>query len=53
MKSGVEVELCGATAAVHNWGNDDLLTGIKVNTNAMARISELAQEGFVQITEWD
>lgn len=53
MKNGVEVELCGATAAVHNWGNDDLLAGIKVNTNAMARMSELAQQGFVQITEWD
>jgi intracellular sulfur oxidation DsrE/DsrF family protein len=53
MKNGVEVELCGATATVHNWGNDDLLVGIKVNTNAMARMSELAQAGFVQITEWD
>lgn len=53
MKKGVEVELCGATAAVHNWGNDDLLAGIKVNTNAMARMSQLVQEGFVQITEWD
>ena len=53
MKKGVEVELCGATAAVHNWGNDDLLVGVKVNTNAMARMSELVQEGFVQITEWD
>lgn len=53
MKKGVEVELCGATATVHNWGNDDLLPGVKVNTNAMARISELAQQGFVQITEWD
>ena len=53
MKKGVEVELCGATATVHNWGNDDLLVGVKVNTNAMARMSELAQKGFVQITEWD
>ena len=53
MKNGVEVELCGATATVHNWGNEDLIPGIKVNTNAMARISELAQAGFVQITEWD
>jgi len=53
MKKGVEVELCGATATVHNWGNEDLLAGIKVNTNAMARMSELAQKGFVQITEWD
>jgi intracellular sulfur oxidation DsrE/DsrF family protein len=53
MKRGVEVELCGATAAAHKWGNADLLPGIKVNTNAMARMSQLAQDGFVQITEWD
>jgi len=53
MKRGVEVELCGATAAAHKWGNKDLLPGIKVNTDAMARLSQLVQEGFVQITEWD
>jgi intracellular sulfur oxidation DsrE/DsrF family protein len=53
MKRGVEVELCGATAAAHNWGNEDLLPGIKVNRDAMARMSQLVQEGFVQITEWD
>jgi intracellular sulfur oxidation DsrE/DsrF family protein len=53
MKRGVQVELCGATAAVHHWGNEDLLPSIKVNTNAMARITELVQDGFVQITEWD
>lgn len=52
MKSGVQVELCGATAAAYNWGNADLLPGIKVNTNAMARMSQLMQEGFIQITEW-
>ena len=53
MKRGVEVELCGATATAHKWGNADLLPGIKVNTDAMARMSQLVQEGFVQITEWD
>ena len=53
MKHGVQIELCGATAAVHHWGNADLLPGIKVNTDAMARMSQLAQEGFVEITEWD
>ena len=53
MKRGVEVELCGATATAHQWGNADLLPGIKVNTDAMARMSQLVQEGFVQITEWD
>ena len=53
MKRGVEVELCGATAAAHKWGNGDLLPGIKVNTDAVARMSQLAQEGFVEIAEWD
>jgi intracellular sulfur oxidation DsrE/DsrF family protein len=53
MTRGVEVELCGATATVHKWGNADLLPGITVNTDAMARISQLVREGFVQISEWD
>jgi intracellular sulfur oxidation DsrE/DsrF family protein len=53
MKRGVQIELCGATARAHNWGNADLLTGIKVNMDAMARMSQLVQQGFVQITEWD
>jgi intracellular sulfur oxidation DsrE/DsrF family protein len=53
MKRGVEVELCGATAKAHNWGNEDLLPEINVNTDAMARMSQLVQEGFIQITEWD
>ena len=48
---GVQVELCGATARVHNWGNADLLPGIKVNTDAMARTTQLVQNGFVKITE--
>jgi intracellular sulfur oxidation DsrE/DsrF family protein len=52
MARGVQVELCGATAAVHHWGNGDLLPEIKVNTDAMARMSQLAQEGFVEIAEW-
>ena len=50
-KRGVQVELCGATAKVHNWGNADLLPGIKVNTDAMARTKQLVQQGFVKITE--
>jgi intracellular sulfur oxidation DsrE/DsrF family protein len=53
MNRGVEVELCGATATVHKWNNGDLLPGIKINTDAMARMSQLVQEGFVQIAEWD
>jgi len=51
LKHGVQIELCGATAKVHNWGNDDLLPGITINTDAMARTTQLVQEGFVKISE--
>ncbi|MCK8787735.1 DsrE family protein [Roseomonas sp. NAR14] len=48
---GIQVELCGATARVHHWGNADLLPQIRVNTDAMARATQLVQQGFVKITE--
>jgi intracellular sulfur oxidation DsrE/DsrF family protein len=51
MRRGVQVELCGATAKVHGWGNSDLLPGIRVNTDAMSRTTQLVQDGFVKITE--
>lgn len=51
MRRGVRVELCGATAKAHKWGNADVLRGIKINTDAMARLTQLVQKGFVQITE--
>lgn len=51
MKQGVRVELCGATAKAHKWGNEDLLPDINVNTDAMARTIQLVQEGFIKITE--
>ena len=51
MNRGVQIELCGATARAHKWGNTDLLPGIKVNTDAMARTTQLVQQGFVKITE--
>jgi len=51
MKRGVQIELCGATAKAHGWVNTDLLPGVRVNTDAMARTTQLVQEGFVKITE--
>jgi predicted peroxiredoxin len=51
MKGGVKIELCGATAKVNHWGNADLLSGVKINLDAMARTIQLVQEGFVKITE--
>ena len=51
MDRGVKVELCGATAQVHGWGNADLIPGIKINTDAMARTIQLVEEGFIKISE--
>ena len=51
IKRGAKVELCGATARAHNYGNADLLPDIKINTDAMARTTQLVQEGFVKISE--
>ena len=51
MNSGVKVELCGATAKANGWGTADLLPGVKINTDAMARTIQLVQQGFVKITE--
>lgn len=51
MKRGVQVELCGATAKAHNYGNADLLPGIPINTDAMSRLTQLVQQGFVKISE--
>lgn len=49
---GVQVKLCGATAKAHGWGNADIIPGIKINTDAMARTTQLVQEGFVKISDF-
>ena len=51
MKRGVQIELCGATATANHWGNEDLLPGVKVNTNAMVRVTQLEQQGYTLIYE--
>ena len=51
MNKGVQVELCGATARAYGWGNADLLPGVQVNTDAMVRLAQLGQEGYVLIKE--
>ena len=48
-KQGVQLELCGATAKGNHWGNADLLPEVKVNVNAMVRVTQLEQEGFTLI----
>ena len=51
IQRGVRIELCGATAKAHGWVNADLLPDIKVNTDAMARTTQLVQQGYVKMTE--
>ena len=51
MQKGVQLELCGATAKANNWGNANLLPGVKVNVNAMVRLTQLEQEGYKIIYE--
>jgi intracellular sulfur oxidation DsrE/DsrF family protein len=49
MAKGAQLELCGATAKGNHWGNANLLPGIKVNVNAMVRVTQLEQEGYTMI----
>ncbi|MBV8461346.1 MAG: DsrE family protein [Candidatus Eremiobacteraeota bacterium] len=46
---GVHLELCGATAKGNHWGNSNLLPGVKVNVNAMVRLTQLEQDGYTLI----
>jgi intracellular sulfur oxidation DsrE/DsrF family protein len=49
MKKGVQIEECAVSMKSHNWMNQDLLPGVKVNTGAVGRLIQLVQEGYVQI----
>jgi intracellular sulfur oxidation DsrE/DsrF family protein len=49
LDKGVQLELCGATAKGNHWGNANLLPGIKVNVNAMVRLTQLEQQGYTMI----
>lgn len=49
MQKGVQIELCGATAKANHWGNANLLPGVKVNVNAMVRVTQLEQQGYTLI----
>ena len=49
LKQGIHIEECAVSMKAHNWGNEDLLPGVKVNTGAVGRIIQLVQEGYVQI----
>jgi len=47
--SQIQIEECAVSMKNHQWGNEDLLPGIKVNSGATGRLIQLVQKGFVQI----
>ena len=49
MDHGVQIEECAVSMKGHNWVNQDLLPGIKVNGGAIGRLIQLVQKGYVQI----
>ena len=49
MKQGVQIEECVVSMKGHNWTNEDLLPGVKVNGGAVGRLIHLVGEGYVQI----
>lgn len=49
IKGGVQIEECGITMKGNNWGNENLLPGVKVNAGAIGRLIQLKQEGYVMI----
>jgi intracellular sulfur oxidation DsrE/DsrF family protein len=49
IKQGVQIEECAVSMKSHNWVNEDLLPRVKVNTGAVIRLIQLAQEGYAQI----
>jgi intracellular sulfur oxidation DsrE/DsrF family protein len=49
LKQGVQVEECAVSMGAHNWVNEDLLPGVKVNTGAVIRLVQLMQEGYAQL----
>jgi intracellular sulfur oxidation DsrE/DsrF family protein len=49
IRQGIQIEECAVSMKAHNWGNPDLLEGVKVDTGAIGRLIQLVQEGYVQI----
>lgn len=49
IKQGVQIEECAVSMKNHQWGNEDLLPCVKVNTGAVGRLIQLIQEGYAQI----
>ena len=51
MSEGVQFEESGGTCRAFHWVNTDLLPGVKVNTDAPSRLTQLVEEGYVELPE--
>jgi hypothetical protein len=51
MSKGVQFEESGGTCRAFHWVNSDLLPGVKVNTDAPSRLTQLVEEGYVEVPE--
>jgi intracellular sulfur oxidation DsrE/DsrF family protein len=51
MKQGVQIESCDATTEANRWINSNLLPGAMVDTDAMVRVTQLEQGGFILVYE--
>lgn len=49
IERGVQVEECAVTMKGNNWGNANLLPGVKVNSGADGRIVQLEQAGYIML----
>lgn len=49
LREGVAIEECAVSMENNGWTNDDLLPGVKVNSGAILRITQLVQQGYIQI----
>lgn len=49
LKENVHLEVCSVALKEHHWTNRDLLAGVKVNTDAIMRVIQLVQEGYVHM----
>jgi intracellular sulfur oxidation DsrE/DsrF family protein len=49
VKQGAQIEECAVTMRANKWGNDNLLSSVKVNTGADGRIIQLVQDGYVML----
>lgn len=49
MDMGVQIEICAVSMSGSGWKNEDLIQGVLVNSGAIGRLIELAEQGYTII----